>query len=404
MSNNKEALRLSARVGRILLENGAEISRVEETMETIASHYGEKEKNFFVLSNGIFTTGESFANAEFIPIRGARLDKVVEANQLSRDIVSHNLSIEEAWQIINRIDKMPTRPAWEEYLGAGIGCMGFCAIFGGSITDCLFSLLCGIILNFFVRNVTGKMNKILNNICAGFIGTMLCILIEMLHPGVSLANLVVGTMILLIPGVPFINGLRDMANQDYISGVTRLMDAIMAFLGIAIGVCFAFVVHGWFAGGIIHLNGTATDPTTYMIPIQLLCSLVGSAAFAILFGVPGRYCIPGGLTGMAGWLVYMILVRYTPVGVFAGTFIAAAAVVIIAKYFSRKMKSPAIIFLISGIFPLVPGAGIFWSAYYVASEQFMSALSSGLTAIQVSVAIVLGIIIAQNISGFKKKQ
>lgn len=107
---------------------------------------------------------------------------------------------------------------------------------------------------------------------------------------------------------------------------------------------------------------------------------------------------------MAGWLVYMILVRYTPVGVFAGTFIAAAAVVIIAKYFSRKMKSPAIIFLISGIFPLVPGAGIFWSAYYVASEQFMSALSSGLTAIQVSVAIVLGIIIAQNISGFKKKQ
>ena len=404
MSNNKEALRLSARVGRILLENGAEISRVEETMDTIASHYGEKEKNFFVLSNGIFTTGESFANAEFIPIRGARLDKVVEANQLSRDIVSLNLSIEEAWQIIDRIDKRPTRPALEEYLGAGIGCMGFCAIFGGSITDCLFSLLCGIILNFFVRNVTGKMNKILNNICAGFIGTMLCILIEMLHTGVSLANLVVGTMILLIPGVPFINGLRDMANQDYISGVTRLMDAIMAFLGIAIGVCFAFVVHGWFAGGIIHLNGTATDPTTYMIPIQLLCSLVGSAAFAILFGVPGRYCIPGGLTGMAGWLVYMILVRYTPVGVFAGTFIAAAAVVIIAKYFSRKMKSPAIIFLISGIFPLVPGAGIFWSAYYVASEQFMSALSSGLTAIQVSVAIVLGIIIAQNISGLKKKQ
>ena len=47
MSNKKEALRLSARVGRILLENGAEISRVEETMDTIAGHYGEKEKNFF---------------------------------------------------------------------------------------------------------------------------------------------------------------------------------------------------------------------------------------------------------------------------------------------------------------------------------------------------------------------
>ena len=54
MSNKKEALRLSARVGRILLENGAVISRVEETMDTIAGHYGEKEKNFFIFFRLIF--------------------------------------------------------------------------------------------------------------------------------------------------------------------------------------------------------------------------------------------------------------------------------------------------------------------------------------------------------------
>ena len=74
---SEEVLRLASEAGRILLQNGAEISRVEDTMERIASHYGVQGENFFVLSNGIFTTGRSYANAQFIQaslgtIRGRR--------------------------------------------------------------------------------------------------------------------------------------------------------------------------------------------------------------------------------------------------------------------------------------------------------------------------------------------
>ena len=68
--SSEEVLKLASEVGSLLLQNGAEISRVEETMERIAAHYGVSGENFFVLSNGIFTTGHSFANAEFIPIKG----------------------------------------------------------------------------------------------------------------------------------------------------------------------------------------------------------------------------------------------------------------------------------------------------------------------------------------------
>ena len=83
---SEEVLKLASDAGRVLLENGAEISRVEETMERIADNYGESGEKFFVLSNGIFTTGKSYANAEFIPIKGARLEKVVAVNELSREI------------------------------------------------------------------------------------------------------------------------------------------------------------------------------------------------------------------------------------------------------------------------------------------------------------------------------
>ena len=121
MASDNKVLSLASKAGHILLENGAEISRVEDTMERIATHYGEKSENFFVLSNGIFTTGSGYANVEFIPIKGARLDKVVEVNQLSRDIVSKDLPVEEAEARLEQISASAPKPAWEQLLGAAFG-------------------------------------------------------------------------------------------------------------------------------------------------------------------------------------------------------------------------------------------------------------------------------------------
>ena len=69
-TQQEKALQLATEAGHILLENGAEINRVQEAMQHIASAYGIEGESFYVLSNGIISTGEHFARAEFIPIRG----------------------------------------------------------------------------------------------------------------------------------------------------------------------------------------------------------------------------------------------------------------------------------------------------------------------------------------------
>ena len=104
-----EVLEVASIAGHILLENGAEISRVEDIMARISTYFGVDKGNFFVLSNGIFTTGSNggkvekaggqastYANVEFIPIRPIQLQKVVEVNQLSYDISAGKCSLEEA--------------------------------------------------------------------------------------------------------------------------------------------------------------------------------------------------------------------------------------------------------------------------------------------------------------------
>ena len=391
-----KALAIASEAGHILLENGAEISRVEETMERIASHFGVDSKSFFVLSNGIFTTSSfnKYANVEFIPFKGTQLDKVVAVNQLSRDIVAGKYTLDQARVRLKEIRTMRPHPYWEQILASALGSAGFCIVFGGGLLDCAASFVCGILLWLFALFVTGPhMSKIVGNIVGGFFVTALCIVFHRIGFGHSLPNMIIGAIIPLIPGVPFVNGVRDVANEDYIAGATRLLDAMLVFFCIAAGVALAFVCDGLIFGEMIVLKGMTVDPFTFKMPVQIIASFIGTAAFAVLFGVPRKYYTLCGVCGVLGWILYMILARYAGFTPPAATVFATMLVVLSARYFSVLDKCPAIVFLLCGIFPLVPGAGVFWTSYYVVSDQLSLAFGSGFMAVKVTIAIVLGIIL-----------
>ncbi len=391
-----QALAIASEAGHILLENGAEISRVEETMERIATHYGVDSKSFFVLSNGIFTTSSfnKYANVEFIPFKGTQLDKVVAVNQLSRDIVAGKYTLDEAKIRLREIRTMRPHPVWEQVLASALGSAGFCIVFGGGLLDCAASFVCGILLWLFVLYVTAPhMSKIVGNIVGGLFVTGLCIAFHRIGFGHSLPNMIIGAIIPLIPGVPFVNGVRDLANEDYIAGATRLLDALLVFFCIAAGVMLAFVGDRLATGSMIVLQGMTVDAFTFKMPVQIVASFIGTAAFAVLFGVPRKYYVLCGVSGVLGWILYMILARYAGFTPPAATLFATMLVVLSARWFSVLDRCPAIVFLLCGIFPLVPGAGVFWTSYYVVSDQLRLALSSGFMAVKVTIAIVLGIIL-----------
>lgn len=152
----------------------------------------------------------------------------------------------------------------------------------------------------------------------------------------------------------------------------------------------------------IQLHGTLTDPVTALFPIQMAAALLGTSSFSILFGVPRKYYLPAGIVGMLGWAAYLLVSRYTPLSVIGGTLVASTLVAFISRFFAVWLKCPGTVFLICGEFPLIPGAGVFWSSYYVVSEHLGASLNAGFTAVKVTIAIVLGIIIAANVLHWKK--
>ncbi len=125
--------------------------------------------------------------------------------------------------------------------------------------------------------------------------------------------------------------------------------------------------------------------------IEIIVAFFATVAFSGLFNVPKEqypYC---GLCGSIGWLVYMILARYGHSAVMA-SFFATLVLTFVCRIFAVYRKMPITIFLIAGLFPLVPGAGIYFTAYYFIMNENTQALSKGLETVKIAIAIALGIV------------
>lgn len=129
-----------------------------------------------------------------------------------------------------------------------------------------------------------------------------------------------------------------------------------------------------------------------MILMQTLAAALGTIAFSVLYGVPRRYFPYCGTIGAAGWLVYSLLMTYAHFTPTESTFLATVLLILIARFAAVTEKCPATIFVITGIVPLVPGAGIYWTSYYLVTGQMSLAIASGFAAIKAAFAIVIGIV------------
>lgn len=258
-----DVLLTSMEAGHILLENGAEVTRVEETMLRISRYFGLKDKDFFVLSNGIFTTGgswksghqESFARVQHIPMHAASLDKVVAINQLARDVEAGKYkSLDEINDKLKEIRSMPGKSHLAQIIAAGVGAGGFSILFGGNILDGAAAGVAGLILYLFLLKLSIPVlhfSKITENLCGGVLVTLLCMFFYKIGFGHDLYKMVVGAVMPLVPGIAFVNGIRDIADKNYIAGIVRILDAVLVFVCIAVGVGIVFTLHQQITGGLV---------------------------------------------------------------------------------------------------------------------------------------------------------
>lgn len=124
--------------------------------------------------------------------------------------------------------------------------------------------------------------------------------------------------------------------------------------------------------------------------LNILCPFLATTAYAVMFNIPKRFYFCCGATGVLSWLVYSASAGSTSPAI--ASFLGTLAAVLMSRMLTVKMKCPITIFLISGIIPLVPGAGVYYTAYYLVTNQLMKAAEKGIESVKIAFAIVLGIV------------
>lgn len=270
MEQSRRALEQVTRIGEVLLKNGGEIFRVQQTMQLVAKAYGIPGFQVYVLANGLFVSmqeegrtitrpvesgdaaGQEYlfgqehlasqarlaSQVRYVPLSSVHLGRVAAVNNLSREIVAQKYTVEEASRKIEQIDKLPFTSNAVQTLMSGLGAGAFCILFGGSLLDSAAAFLSGLVLWIFVLFLTARgANKIMVNILASALVTAMGVLFFHLFSfGDSMDMIVIGSIVPLLPGVPLTNSIRDYLNGDYLSGTIRMIDAVLVACCIALGV------------------------------------------------------------------------------------------------------------------------------------------------------------------------
>ncbi len=255
MTNTKEILALSVEIADVMLRNGGEIYRIEDTVIHILKAHDIESFDVYVLSNGIFASAnedkdDSCSMIRHVPLGSVNLAKVSYLNQLARDLCSHSCSIEEGWERVEKAKKLPGYANWIQIFFCGLGSACYAFLFGGSLLDFAFAFLIGLLEQVFLITLAKhKVSRFLRNVFTSFFVATLSILVVMTGLPVLQDKIIIGAIMPLVPGITFTTSIRDFHNGDYLSGTIHLIDALLTALCIAVGICLPMILFSYVGGG-----------------------------------------------------------------------------------------------------------------------------------------------------------
>ncbi len=249
----KSILRLALFLGELMLINGAETFRVEDTILRICTSRGFNHINVFASPTVIIIADYRFDGYSFmktIKARSIDLNKISLLNNFSRKFVANtDIPLVDAMRELKDISSVTCYSPKLTYLSTGLGSAFFACLLGGNNISNFISTIITSILAVILYKKIMKLSSIsaFSSLAASTVIASIGLILTQLHIIVSPTTLIVGSIMPLLPGVSFIKGIRDLISGDLISGVARSFDACVTAVSIACGV--GIILNIWISLG-----------------------------------------------------------------------------------------------------------------------------------------------------------
>ncbi len=239
----KKILLLAVHAGEIMMKNGAEISRVEETITRICQACKIDNVEVFAMPSGIFVTLDNDVSGESpstyvsrIKSSGTDLNKISMVNQFSREFTTTDLSIEAGMQRLDEIDRLKNFPFFVRILAAAFCTSSFAMIFGGGAMDFLCAFLLGLVCYMASRFLEKfDINFFIRGFCCCALAAFCALVVSASISEAHYGPIISGTIMLFVPGVAITNSIRDFLSGDMVSGLSRMVEAFLTAVSLAAG-------------------------------------------------------------------------------------------------------------------------------------------------------------------------
>lgn len=381
--NYESVLTLSLQMGVGLLSCGASVSRVEATVRYVASAYDVKQVEVFAIPSMIIVTiteENDHTHTQMMRVGGIANDfsRMAKFNQLSRDIVKKRYTLEQAQECYYNIIKQPSHSTLS-IIGSSLLAGAFAIFFGGTWLDMFPSLLIGAFMGYLGvllsgRNFNGYARAFIQSLVGGVCSILLTRLMLLMGIESHCDMVIIGTIMIVVPGLLISNAIRDLFIGDIVSGLFQILNGLLITLAIVAGYGLSlFVLKDVVVFAQNTLRGAGQlSYYLYAIPSCLLSAV----AFAFMCNVDGR-CLPWALVNTAiTYALYLVLEVYVH-DIFINFLLATILAATLSEVFARIIKAPATIFLVPTIIPYVPGGALYYTMNYLVSGEIERASVQG---------------------------
>ena len=253
--NNQTVLEFAVTTGERMLANGCGTHRIEGLIDKILKSRDFKNYEIFVTTTGIVVTIESETEGlttmvKQVPKKKMHTEHISLIEDIVNSFIDGQLTSAEALTELKNIEAKATYPYWVTVLAFGFAGAFRTLMFGGRLIDGIASVIAGICMGIFVQALNSRNTfTFLVNCCGGFAVGFISILLMRFGIGSTLDKIIIGTLMPIAPGVPFVHSVNDMLHGDYTSGTTRAFEAVLTAAAIGAGVSFAMILWKILGGG-----------------------------------------------------------------------------------------------------------------------------------------------------------
>ena len=273
-------------------------------------------------------------------------------------------------------------------LGYFLGAFGFGIFLGGSFPDGICAGLCGIVAGTVSTiAVRQNANPFFHTIAASFFMALLAYGFGAAGIAPNADAVTIGALMILVPGLLFTNAMRDIIYGDINSGVNRIVQVFLVAAALAVGTAAAL--------GLSHrLFGVIPEADTidYPLLISSVFCFIGCVGFSILFNIHKLGILLCALGGTIAWISYCITLELMQDGISA-YFVSAFVASLYSEILARIRKFPALSYLVISIFPMIPGAGVYYTMIWAVRGNMERFFNQGMYTAAIAGVMAVGILL-----------